>query len=92
MEINEVWLVQWSENYANCGAIFSERERAINYIEAEAHRLGLYDRGFNLVEESICKDDDGKPTWGMYAFFPEAQLGEKDTQFVEYSRHQLNPR
>lgn len=90
MEINGVWMVEWSENYADCNAAFTEKDRAMAYIEAQANRMGLHNRGFNLVEESINKEDDGKPSWGVYAFFPDAQCGEKDVQFVQYSRYRLD--
>lgn len=91
MEINGIWMVEWPENYLECNAAFTERKRAMDYIEAQARRLGLYDRGFNLVDESLVKNDDGEHTWGIYAFLPEAQFGEVDTQFVNYAWYTLNP-
>lgn len=90
MEKKCIWMVEWSDNYVDHNAAFSEKERAINYIETQACLLGLHSRGFNLVEESILKEDDGKPSWGVYAFYPEAEFGETDVQFVSFTRYWLD--
>lgn len=91
MENNGVWMVEWSENYADCNAVFTEKDRAAAYIEAQANRMGLHNRGFNLIEESIRKDDDGKPNWCIYGFYPDGQYGETEMQTVSYMWYPLNP-
>lgn len=87
MENNGVWMVEWSGHYSIYNAAFTEKDRAAAYIETQANLLGLHNSGFNLIEESIRKDDDGKPKWCVYGFFPDG----RELQTVSYMRYPLNP-
>jgi hypothetical protein len=62
MKMKEIWFVEWDVEYSDRNAAFSTREKAIDYINAEAKRMELKD--FGRVDENPAEH----LSWGCYEF------------------------